>query len=127
MCALMALAGSVAGASPRLIASSVDSGALPIATADGSLDAPQRGPLIELKASPVAPLDLDMGIRCYRGSHNRGADYTPPPSTPPIRRRIRLPMHNPDYCSVDAFASYEELEDADGDFAEGRIRFKIYR
>lgn len=124
---LTLLAAAPAAAKPRVIASSVDSGTLPIATADGTLDAPSRGPLIEVRAAPAAALDVSVTVRCYRGQHNRGTDHALAPLTATMRRRLRLPMPNPDHCSVSAFASYEEVEDANGDLTEGRISLKIFR
>jgi hypothetical protein len=126
VCILMLFMGT-ALAKPRLIASSVDAGTLPVATADGTVNNPARGPLVVVKASPPEPVEISASIRCYRGSHNRGMDYELDRIEPPLHRRFALPMKHADYCSVDAFASYAEVEDENGNLVEGRISLRIYR
>jgi hypothetical protein len=99
---------------------------LPTAFVDVDIDRLARGPLIEVHAWPSDPVELDATVRCYRGGHNRIKDVNISRHVSPLRRRIRLPLDDPDRCSVSGFASYAE-EEQDGDYVEGRISLRVYR
>lgn len=128
-CALLLTAG-VAIAKPRLLASGVDSGAAPMASASAYVEEPQRGPRVEVRAWPADLMHVEVDIRCSRGAHNRSYDRDLPVAMAPTNQRIGLPMRNPEECSVSAYARYENESFGEGEaerLREGRIALKIFR
>jgi hypothetical protein len=115
------LVSGLATAETTLVGSGVASGRYPSAFVDASWNAPSRGPLVEVRAWPTGRLEADLTLRCYRGSRNRIGKPDIAPASSPLRRRLPLPMSNPDYCNIAGFASYQDSE------SEGRVVLRVYR
>jgi hypothetical protein len=66
-----------------------------------------------VNASPGRAFTVTFGLDCYRGVAHRRKQFKLPRRTP-INRRVDFPIRNPDFCFVDAKASFEDPVDEDG-------------
>lgn len=66
-----------------------------------------------VNASPDRLLAATFRLNCYRGTANRRKQFKLPRRAP-INRRVTLPIRNPNFCFVDAKASFDDNMDEDG-------------
>jgi hypothetical protein len=66
-----------------------------------------------VNASPNGALAVNFGLDCYRGAAHRRKQFKLPRRAP-INRRVSFPIRNPDFCFVDAKASFNDAANEDG-------------
>ena len=66
-----------------------------------------------VNASPGRALTVTFRLDCYRGAAHRRKQFKLPRRAP-INRRVSFPIRNPDFCFVDAKASFDDPVDEHG-------------
>jgi hypothetical protein len=112
-------------AQARLVASSVNSGSLPIADVYKALRNP-HAPRVEVRAKPPDRVEIRTTVDCVREIHQRRKSRVIR-TKQPFSGRIALTMKDPDECAFIVIASYVEAEDDQGKaLKKGTIKLRLY-
>ncbi len=102
-----------AAAHGALLADSEARGESPGPALHASVLGPATPLRLVVNASLGRALTVTFGLDCYRGVAHRRKQFKLPRRAP-INRRVSFPIRNPDFCFVDAKASFEDAVDEDG-------------
>jgi hypothetical protein len=97
----------------ELLADSKAEGKTPLPALHNAVLDPAAPVRLVVNASPGRALAVTLRLDCYRDLAHRAREYKLPRRAP-IDRRIRFPVRNPDYCFLDAEASFDDAIDQDG-------------
>ncbi len=96
-------------------------GPSPIASAEGWLRQPSRGPRVEVETSGRAPIVLQFNVQCWNEGKRHARKWNLEPGPAPFSQRISLPISRPDECFVAVEVEYAEIEQ------KGRIAASIFK
>lgn len=106
--AMVVFAAPTAGAAPKQVAFSQDSGSLPWAYASASTERPVRL-TYRVTATPPAPIELEWDVTCTRGGSTVGREFEAV-STPPLSGQVPLTIRRADNCYWSVDAEYPDYE-----------------
>jgi hypothetical protein len=102
-----------AAAHGDLLANSEAKGESPGPVLHNAVLGPSTPLRLVVNASSGRVLAVTFRLDCYRDGAHRRKRFKLPRRTP-INRRVSFPIQNPDFCFVDAKASFDDLVDGDG-------------